>query len=173
MSCHKTEHKADMNPASKLLTPQVQPSKLELSIRPALTEILKKDIEMSGRDPGWIEIAGMEIIPISKKDYFIDERNNQEKNFGRYIQYMEKFKDSHNTIYNAAEIANNKLKHAAVMDYLASMIKKSSSDKEVYKVVYYLKVDSKDLKYNQQQTTYLDEGYKKIVTDYSHLKRSK
>ncbi len=170
MSCHQTEQKDDMNPAEKLLTPQIQPSKLELSVRPALTEILKKDIEMSGHKAGSIEIAGMEIIPISKKVYFTDERENQDRDFGRYIQYVEKFKNSHNAIYNPAEIAENKLKHAAVMDYLAGMIKKASSNKEVYKVVYYMKVDSKDLKYNQQQTTYLDEDYKKIVANYGHLR---
>lgn len=37
------------------------------------------------------------------------------------------------------------------------------------KVVYYLKADAGRVQYTQQQTTFLDKEFKKIVADYSFL----
>lgn len=141
---------------------------LQLSVKAALTGIQKTDIEFSGNIIYSMDISGMEIVNISKKDYYIQQRNSQEADFNNYLKYMEQYRNNP-AAGNPAIIADNKLKHARVIKYLGSMIQQASNDKEVYKVVYYLKANSRDIQYKQLQTTYLDADLKKMVVDYSHL----
>ena len=130
-------------------------------------------MEDAGNRVDSLQFTGMEIVHISEKDYFTDEEQEQEQDFSNYLKYIERYKNSSTKMYNPIEIADNKQKHAAVIAYLNSMIRKEPTDKNLYKVNYYLKADTRDYKYTRLQTTYLDADLKKITTDYSHLHNPK
>lgn len=167
LSCNQPEDKLEETPPVQLLP---QPTALEISIKNALIEILKKQIDPSGSNANAVQITGLEIVKISRKDYLIYEKNSQVEGFDRYLKYMEKYKNISSPIYKPEEIVDNKQKHAAVMEYLDRATKKASEQKDLYKASYYLKADTKNIKYTQLQTTYLDAELKEIVSDYNNLK---
>jgi len=172
LSCHQADKSEDPD-LRTVVQPVAQPSELELSIRSALNQIITKEIENSGNRVNSLQFTGMEIVRISEKDYFTDEEQSQEADFNSYLKYVERFKNSSNKINDPVEIANNKRKHAAVMAYLKSIVNKEPTDKDLYKVTYYLKTDTRDYKFTQLQTTYLDKDLKKMTMDYSHLRDPK
>ncbi len=170
LSCNQA---VDKQEDVRLVQPTVQPSALELSVRSALTDILTKEIVNSGNKVDSLVFTGMEIVRISQKDYFTEEESAQKKDFENYLTYMEKLKNTGSKMYNSIDIADNKLKHAGVITYLNTMIRKEPEDKNLYKVTYYLKAATKNYKYTRLQTTYLDADLKKMATDYSFLNKAK
>lgn len=152
-----------------IILPQVQPTALQKAIDSALQAIVKKDIELGGETLNTIKIEGTEIIKISKKDYYTQEMNEQQLNFQNYLQYLKRFPNTKKGFNDAGTLEESKRKHDAVIAYLKRTIANSSTNAEVYKIVYYVKAATKNLKYSQQQTTFLNKEFKKIRTDYNFL----
>jgi|GEM_PF-4126146 len=152
-----------------IIVPAVQLSPQQVAIRDSLVQIITKDIELTGKKVNTIEISGLEIREISKKEYYQYQLEEQETNFTRYLKHMEKISKTNSPMYNAIELETNKQKNNAVMNYLRTKIKTASSEPELYKTLYYAKAAAGNLNYNQQQTTFLDKTYHKVVADYSFL----
>ena len=160
--------------AEALVIPAMVPLSVnssDLAIRSAITEIETKNIGLSGIavSANTVQIEGIETVKISRADFFIGQRNLQEKDFANYMQYLERFKNSKNAMNDPIKIKESKAKHRAVLNYLDQQINKAGTTPEIYKVVYYLKAATSDAKYNQTQTIYLDEDFKEVEMDYSHL----
>ncbi|MBL7703432.1 MAG: hypothetical protein JNM14_14370 [Ferruginibacter sp.] len=154
-----------------ILIPQVQLTPLQKTIDSAIVTIVKKDIELNGETVNDIHIDGREIIKISKKEYYTQELNGQQVNFENYLQYLKRFANTKKGFNDIHTVEESKRKHDAVMTWLKKSIANSSTNQEVFKVVYYVKAATKNLKYQQQQTTFLDKDFKKIVSDYSFLRK--
>ncbi len=162
-------HPAD-NTVDRSIIEPIPLTPLQTAVHDSLINIMTKDIELSGNIVKSIKIEGMEIIKISRKDYYINEMKEQETAFNNYLQYMSKFSKTTSPINNPQQLEVSKAKHNAVMAYLKKAIKTASSNPELYKVVYYLKADASNINYNQLQTTFLDKEFKKMVADYSFLR---
>jgi hypothetical protein len=152
-----------------IIMPEIKLTPLQKTVDSALVSILKKDIGLTGDTIKAIQIAGMEIIKISKKDYYTYEMNEQQANFQNYLQYVQR--SSNKIVHDPRKLEESKRKHEAVMTWLKKNIKTSSTDPEIYKVVYYVKAATSNLKYTQQQTTFLDKEFKKMVSDYGFLSK--
>jgi hypothetical protein len=152
-----------------IIMPEIKLTPLQKTVVSALVSIVKKDIELSGDRVNTIKIEGMEIIKISKRDYYIQEMNEQQVNFQSYLQYLRA--SSNKIVKDQDKLQESMRKHDAVIAYLMKVIKTSSIRPEMFKVVYYAKAATKNLKYNQQQTTFLDKQFKKIVSDYGFLNK--
>jgi len=144
-------------------------SPLQTAVQAAIIDIETKDITSAGNTISTINIDGMEIIKSSTKDYYMYELESQETNFKNYMDYLAKHSQNKN-LTNPLQREESQRKHNAVIAYLKSKIKTAPIKPEIYKVVYYLKADTKNARYDQLKTTYLDTAYKKIVSDYSFLK---
>jgi hypothetical protein len=150
--------------------PEIKFTPLQKSVDSALTEIMTKEIASGGNKISSINISGMEIIKISKKEYYTYEMEQQETDFNNYLQYLKRFSNTKSPINDPLKLQESKAKHNAVMAYLKKEIKTASTNSEIYKVAYYLKAVAGSFNYNDLKTTFLDKEYKKIVLDYSFLK---
>ena len=153
-----------------LIVPAVQLTPLQAAIRDSLVQIITKDIELSGHKVNSIEISGLEIMEISEKEYYQAQLEEQQVNFAKYLERMEKISKTNSPMYKPMELETNKLKNNAVVNYLKTKIRSATTEPEIYKAAYYVKAAAGTLNYNQQQTTFLDKTYNRIVADYSFLK---
>lgn len=167
MACNNEEKEVTDR---SIVVPAVQLSPLQAAIHDSLIQIITKDIEHSGNKVNTIELSGLEVMEISKKEYYQAQLEEQEINFTKYLKLMEKLSKTNSPMYRPMELETNKQKNNAVMSYLRTKIKTASAEPELYKTVYYVKAAAGTLNYNQQQTTFLDKTYNKIVADYSFLK---
>ena len=148
-----------------------EPTQLQTTIRTALLDIIKKDIESNGNNAvKTLDISGMEIVKISKQEYYTNELKEQESSFQQYMKYISDHPKSKGNPNQYPQLEENKARHEAVINYLKTTIKTASTEPEVYRVSYYLKANTKNMNYTQPQTTYLDKDLKKIVANYSSLK---
>ncbi len=157
---------------SSFLAPQVNTnlSPLQKTIDSALKKIVKTDFTSSGDNVQSIEIDGMEIIKFSEKDYYSNELKDQENAFKNYIEYLKRFPKDSNPLISAQQLETSKAKHDAVISYLKNTIKTASTNPELYKVVYFLKLKTNKNEVSQPQTTFLDKSFNKKIMDYSFLK---
>lgn len=167
MACNNEEKEvADRS----IIAPAVQLSPLQAALHDSLIQIITKDIEHSGNKVNTIELSGLEVMEISKKEYYQAQLEEQEINFTQYLTLMEKLSKTNSPMYKPTELEANKQQNNVVMNYLRTKIKTATTEPELYKAVYYVKATAGTLNYNQQQTTFLDKAYNKIATDYSFLK---
>lgn len=153
-----------------MLQPVINPSKEQIALKAAVTEIETKSIEAAGEKILSLQIEGMEVIKISRKDFLIEEKNNQEVDFDNYMKYLDRFTNTKSPLNNPAGRMESQAKHKAVMKYLDQLIKKESSTTPEYKVVYHLNATTNARTFNQQRTVYFDENYNKLSVNYLHLK---
>lgn len=173
IACNGSDSKVLNKDTVESVQPETTLSPLQVAVQTAILNIEKKDIESNGNTVISIHVDGMEIMEISKKDYYSAQAESQEKEFKSYLAYLEKFEKTNSPINNPGKLAESKQRHNAVMAYLQKMVRTASTEPEIYKVVYYLKAGTKTVQYDQMKTTYLDKDYKKIVANYSFLQKNK
>jgi hypothetical protein len=170
ISCRLKADKPDEEPV-RILT--IQPSAHADSIRKVITDVETKNLQLAGLTILSLKINGMEVIRISLKDYYKDERNSQLTEFAKYMQYLDHFAKVKSPIATHSSRAESQAKHDAVIKYLDNLTNKTSGDDLVYKVVYYLNATTTSATFNQLKTTYLDQYFNKKTMDYSFLNSSK
>lgn len=169
MSCQSEPDKA---PNISLLEPTLPLNKDAIAIKKAITEIETSNLEKTGETLISLQINGMEIIKITRKDYLIEEKKSQQVNFKNYMQYLDRFEKTKSPLNNPVARMESQAKHNAVIKYLDQLIKKNEASGTDYKVVYYLYATTNSHNYNQLKTTYLDEIFKLLRVSYLHLKPS-
>ena len=166
LSCNSNANEPD-NDAVKMLT--IQPSANTDTIKKAVTEIETKNLQLAGMKILSLQINGMEVIKISLKDYYKDERNAQQIAFKNYMEYLDNFAKGNSPLAKHSSREESKAKHDAVIKYLDKQINTSTEEGMVYKVVYYLNATTNSNNFNQLKTTYLDAHFNRKVMDYSFL----
>ncbi|MEP7236474.1 MAG: hypothetical protein ABI685_01360 [Ferruginibacter sp.] len=169
LSCGDKEKSELDNIEIKTVPVARQLSAVETKIHSVIIDIEKKEIELSGDSVLDIDIEGMEIIKYSRKEYLVDELRSQQEIFKKYLDYLDHTAKNNKAINNPIQRQESQAKHNAVVAYLQKTISKTSAKQEIYKVIYYLRARTKKMNYTQPKTTYLDEGMKKIIADYSFL----
>ena len=148
-----------------------QLSPVEIKIHTAIIKIEKKEIELFGDKVLNIDIEGMEVIKCSRKEYLIDELKSQQESFKKYLDYLDHTAPKNKAMNNLLKRQESQEKHNAVVAYLEKTINTTSTKKEIYKVVYYERAQTKNRNYTQPKITYLDSSMKKITGDYSFLNK--
>lgn len=167
LSCNSKTGKTEEEPVTVLM---VQPTANNIAIKNAITDIATREFATVLKNASPPQINGMEAMKISLKEYYTDQRNNQQIDFKKYMDYLDRFATTKNPISTHSSRSESRAKHDAAIKYLDKLIYTSTDDKTVYKVIYYLNVTINGKPFNQLKTTYLDEQYNKMSMDYSHLK---
>lgn len=170
ISCRSKTDKPDEEPVRIL---SIKPSAHTDSIKKAISDIESKNLQLAGLTILSLQINGMEAIKISLKDYYKDERNSQQTEFKKYMQYLDHFAKVKSPIATHSSRAESQAKHDAVIRYLDKLINTTDGDDLVYKVVYYFNATTTSASFNQVKTIYLDQNFNKKTMDYSFLNSSK
>lgn len=168
-SCKNSNKNELNNIVVKAIPVSRQLNAVETAAQKALADIEKQEIELSGDKVVNIDIEGMEVIWFSKKEYLTDELKSQEESFKRYLYYLDHV-SMNKKINDPLKRQESQAKHNAVIAYLKEKINMASNKKEVYKVIYYERLQTKNRNYTQPKITYLDSSMKKITSDYGFLK---
>lgn len=86
------------------------------------------------------------------------------------MQYLKKFPKDSNPLNSPQQLEQSKAKHEAVISYLKNTIKAAPTNPELYKVIYFLKLETNRNNTTQTQTTFLDKNFHKKDMNYSFLK---
>jgi hypothetical protein len=168
ISCNNADDKAEDKASTAYASPSLTP--LQTNVNAAIIDINKKEIEGAGHSVNSIQVDGMEIIDISRKTYYIIEKETQEATYKKYKEYLKRFANTNSPLNDPNAIMEGDRKHNAVMAYLEKEIRTASPQPVMYKVTYYLKAATSGTQYDQSKTTFLDKEFKKITADYSFLK---
>lgn len=131
-------------------------------VQAELTDILTKDLASTGKVTSPIQVDIIKIEKVSGKDYYNYERKEQEAQFKKYLEFIQK--------RNFAGSYEGQMRHDKVMSYLEQAIEQASEDPGIYKVDCRLKATTVTAQYDQRRTIFLDSNLRKVATDYSFLK---
>ena len=154
---------------SKILATPTPLSAETIALTEKLYDIERKAFENSGAKIVMLRIDGVEPLQISMKEFYVEEKMHQQKDFKNYLNYLDRFANTKSPLNNKNERLASQSRHNAAIQYLDELIKTASSEKTVLKVAYYLQVGIDQGEQNLAKTTYLDDQYKPMRVSYQHL----
>jgi hypothetical protein len=134
-------------PAPAITQPQPEDT-VVTRLRPAITAIESKNLQMGGYQLKFIKIDSIRYEKISLKTYYDRRKAEMEKNL---------------------HLSTDKEKTQKVIQYLGDRAAKASSKTELYYVDFFMNAQAGDTRYQERHTNYLNPDLTELRMDFRNI----